>query len=239
MCHDNQMLQRRIHRRFSRRPAHLQDPARYASRLSRRSFRQNRNCSSLENMRCPHPRARRRTQNTREISTRSGRFRSWLHDVEDRPGTATLTGTDDFEIHTFDRFVFQNQPTQFVLIDHELSPVQLCVSSKAHFRNSVMCESKLHSSILSRGHAILKAGRRLLSTLAREEIGAILRLRSEHYIRREQSLPRKREPRNRTMREIIIESASHFVLLCLKISASAKMFSQALVVLSKHNYQWR
>src|SRR5215471_3944433 len=193
MRHDNQMLQRRIHRRFGRRPAHLQNPARYTSRLSRRSFRQNRNRSSLENMRCPHPRARRRAQNTREISTRSGRFRSWLHDVEDRPGTATLTGTDDFEIHAFDCFVFQDQPTQFVLIDHELSPVQLCVSSKAHFRDRVMCESQLHSSILSRLTLFLKpAGCSCQRSLEKRSV------RSLGYLRTlslgEHSLPRKREP---------------------------------------------
>src|SRR5215813_3177876 len=179
-------------------------------------------------MRCPHPRARRRTQNTREISTRFGRFRSWLHDVEDRPGTATLTGTDDFEIHSFDCFVFQDQPTQFVLIDHELSPVQSCVSSKAHFRNRVMCQSQFHFSILSRPTLFLKpAGASCQRSLEKRSVRSF-GLRPSIMSAREQSLPRKREPRNKTMREISIESASHFVLLCLKIfSIRAGVFTGA------------
>src|SRR5262245_46604131 len=142
-------------------------------------------------MRCPHPRARRRTQNTREISTRSGRFRSWLHDVEDRPDTATLTGTDDFETHAFDCFVFQDQPTQFVLIDHELSPVQLCVSSKAHFRDRVMCEIQFHLFILSRPTLFLKpAGASYQRSLEKRSVRSF-GLRLSIMSGREQSLPRR------------------------------------------------
>src|SRR5215510_8677004 len=126
-------------------------------------------------MRCPHPRARRRTQNTREISTRFGRFRSWLHDVEDWPGTATLTGTDDFEIHTFDCFVFHDQPAQFLRIDYELSPVQLCVSSKAHFRDRVMCESKLHWSLLSESKLFLRPATCFCQRNAQRQVFLLMR----------------------------------------------------------------
>ena len=126
------------------RSTHFQDITGRTARVPGRFFSQYRYRRAFENMSRSHPRCLRRTQHSGEIRARSRRLGSRLDDVEYRPGSAVLTGTDNFKIDARARPIFKQKMAQRVGIHTERPFINPCRRAESYFCYRVLGQSQLH-----------------------------------------------------------------------------------------------